>query len=324
MMVYRLAIPKKESWMILLVDFNLLLSKYSSQHGQPGHRFKCIKKVQLCSSMLLRDLVTSDQLLDPIRLPKELAIKIDSRKKLKMAVVDVVNQCKDIMPDASSEKMLLEGDRPAETRASHPTEAMLTPSKSSLSVSPKSQLKSGSRLSSTPLNFPGYGSNGMASPATEFKAVPSLLPHQATPDFAASTAANNSSSAIFRTIVPDTPAHERVLALSHMLHYSGTQALLLYEGKMIVQFSGRLIVLTDVENSVEGNPGIVNQGLWRAFAKGLADSAATPAGAYRQAFLKGHSDCISFLEVPFKLVLEVSVLLTSFSDVCQCSLHGYM
>lgn len=67
--------------MVIELDMNQVIEKYLlSSAIKTGHeevKFKAIKKIQLCSSMLVRDIVTSDKPLsnDLKSLIKELAIK---------------------------------------------------------------------------------------------------------------------------------------------------------------------------------------------------------------------------------------------------------
>jgi hypothetical protein len=314
----RLAIPKNDSWMILMVDMNALLNKYSNDQNV-AHKFKSIRKIQLCSSMLLRDVVTSDRHFATANvLPKELAIKVDSRKRLAMTMVDVLSQSESIMPNVSVEKssgVAVGIDENEDQNVSSATKSVARVGLST--VSPRASTTKSGDLSQTPTTptskLMTMGSQ-MKSPATEFKLDPKYnlsaaligSPEDQPRFLSQGTTAgvvSASSSAVFRPTVPETPSQERVLSLQRILHYSGGPALLLYDGKMIVQLSGRLIVLVDVEDTVEKQPGIVNQGLWRAFAKGSLDATTTASlstsGGYRQAFLKGHHKPISFLEVRY-------------------------
>ena len=93
--------------MILVIDVDAMLTKYCSQE-KLLHRFQYIKKIQLCSSMLLRDVVTNDGYYSSTNLlPKELAIKIDSRRKLRMPLIDIVRVSDALMPGLEPFKQLL-------------------------------------------------------------------------------------------------------------------------------------------------------------------------------------------------------------------------
>ena len=93
--------------MILVIDVDAMLTKYCSQE-KLVHRFHYIKKIQLCSSMLLRDVVTNDTHYSTTNLlPKELAIKIDSRRRLRMPLIDIVRVSDALMPGLEPFKELV-------------------------------------------------------------------------------------------------------------------------------------------------------------------------------------------------------------------------
>jgi hypothetical protein len=109
----------------------------------------------------------------------------------------------------------------------------------------------------------------------------------------------SSSVPIFKQIIPDTPAHEKVLSLDRMLNYSGGSALLLYNGKMVAQISGKLILLIDIADAAEAEKlnsnNNISIGFWRLFKKQTL-SAASSEGLV-QTFLRGHVGPIGMLEV---------------------------
>eukprot|EP01032_Pedospumella_encystans_P017145 gene17145-19547_t len=96
----RLPLPALPGWMVLAVDLNQVLSTYclSGPKG-PELQLKAIQKIQLCSNMLLRDIVTSDKEipLETKYLPKELAVKpLPASQGLQF--VDLVEYCASIHP----------------------------------------------------------------------------------------------------------------------------------------------------------------------------------------------------------------------------------
>ena len=172
----------------------------------------------------------------------------------------------------------------------------------------RSTPRSTSRSRSTTNNIPGY----FSSPGTVVssdRGTPSL--RKKTQTSAANPASTGSSAPLItRHGIPDTASHQKVLSLQRLLHYSGGPSLLLYDGKMIVQASGRHLVLVDVEGKAEveiNRAAVGNAGLWRAFGNqtsgvGVKDdlgelSSQLSVEGYRQAFLKGHSRTIGLLEV---------------------------
>ena len=72
------------------------------------------------------------------------------------------------------------------------------------------------------------------------------------------------TGAVVRPAIPPTKPSERVLAIERVLSYSGGPALLLYEGKLVMNTCGNLIVLIDVEGSA-ATADLDNPGFWKAF-----------------------------------------------------------
>ena len=72
------------------------------------------------------------------------------------------------------------------------------------------------------------------------------------------------TGAVVRPAIPPTKPSERVLAIERVLSYSGGPALLLYEGKLMMNTCGNLIVLIDVEGSA-ATADLDNPGFWKAF-----------------------------------------------------------
>jgi hypothetical protein len=65
----RLPLPAAPGWMIVAVDLNQILSAYcvsaATTARTPVPQLHTVRKIQLCSNMLVRDVVTSDKMYPP-------------------------------------------------------------------------------------------------------------------------------------------------------------------------------------------------------------------------------------------------------------------
>lgn len=89
----RLPMPVYTGWTTLVVDLASIMENYCVS-GNAAMRFKAIRRVQVCSTMLVRDVVVANE--DILRgkrtLPKELAVKADSGLN-GMMIWDVFDEC---------------------------------------------------------------------------------------------------------------------------------------------------------------------------------------------------------------------------------------
>jgi hypothetical protein len=108
---------------------------------------------------------------------------------------------------------------------------------------------------------------------------------------------SSSSSSIFKPLSSTTPSAERVLSLERLLGYHGGPAVFLYDSKMLLHASGRVIVAVDLDGvttkSSESEATAV--GFWRAFRN--KSSSNRPVEGYHQAFIKGHKNKIGIIQV---------------------------
>jgi len=103
----RLPLPAVPGWMVLAVDLNQILDTYCQSGSIPGKgpelQLRTLQKIQLCSNMLLRDIVTSDKEipLETKYLPKELSVKpLPASQGLEF--VDLMEFCASIPSTASA------------------------------------------------------------------------------------------------------------------------------------------------------------------------------------------------------------------------------
>ncbi len=98
-----LPLPVTENWNLVIVDVGAILEKFCHQQ-RVTNRLKYIKKVQVCSSLLLRDVVTSDSYYTlgsaGRGMPKELNIRNPSC----IDVIDMINFCTRTSFDGTSVK----------------------------------------------------------------------------------------------------------------------------------------------------------------------------------------------------------------------------
>ena len=96
-----LPLPVTENWNLVIIDVGAIIEKFCHQQ-RVTNRLKYIKKVQVCSSLLLRDVVTSDSYYTlgsaGRGMPKELNIRNPSC----IDVVDMINFCTRTNFDGSS------------------------------------------------------------------------------------------------------------------------------------------------------------------------------------------------------------------------------
>ncbi len=82
----RIPMPLFDGWMVLVLDIDEIIKKYCGNNvitnSSDAVRLKSIRSIQLCSNLLVRDVVTSDKILSAY-VPKELAIKAQADIELR-------------------------------------------------------------------------------------------------------------------------------------------------------------------------------------------------------------------------------------------------
>lgn len=99
----RIPLPNVRGWMVLVLDMDEIIQRYSNPSiaspSKRNNKFKAIRKVQICSNMMVRDLVTSDKNLSN-HVPKELAIKAKSAVEMPwINLTEVYPSASSISPD---------------------------------------------------------------------------------------------------------------------------------------------------------------------------------------------------------------------------------
>eukprot|EP01036_Dinobryon_divergens_P040150 gene40150-53049_t len=92
----RLPLPQMFDWMVLKLDMETIIFNYCKmKNTSHSLSFKAVKRVQLCSNMMIREFITSDTVLtqSTASLPKELDTKPGSKDKVPMPWVDLDEYC---------------------------------------------------------------------------------------------------------------------------------------------------------------------------------------------------------------------------------------
>ncbi len=358
----RIPMPLYDGWMVLVLDIDEIIKKYCGNNVISNSsdivRLKSIRSIQLCSNLLVRDVVTSDKILSAY-VPKELAIKAQADVELKWINIsdlyDTVAPSPNIVDRSvsytnattaalASRVVRSPNEKPAADIASPINEAdtntysinddilstdtsilfSVSKEKTENVISRRPLSASGTAYPRSPLSVNysklglkvsqddsllSTGKVGVNTPLQE-KYNNENANLNLTTNMDSSNAKNNittntsqskqrqsctPSGSIVRPTIPETSLVDRVLSLERILGYSGGSSLLLYEGKMIVVSSGSLIVLIDVDGTAQEHTQLEAPGLWRAFKNANYTSAINDK--YKQAFLRGHSNNITLLEV---------------------------
>ena len=358
----RIPMPLYDGWMVLVLDIDEIIKKYCGNNvissSSVAVRLKSIRSIQLCSNLLVRDVVTSDKILSAY-VPKELAIKAQADIELKWinisdlydtvapspnlvdrsvsytnatatavaskvlrspsekAVVDIASPINETDTNAYSinDDILSTDTSILFSGSKEKTENVISrrPLSASGTAYPRSPLsvnysKLGLKVSQDD-SLLSTGKVGVNTPLQE-KFSDENVNLNFTTNVDSSHAKNNintntsqskqrhactPSGSIVRPTIPETSLVDRVLSLERILGYSGGSSLLLYDGKMIVVSSGSLIVLIDVDGTAHQHMQLEAPGLWRAFKNANYTSAINDK--YKQAFLRGHNNNITLLEV---------------------------
>eukprot|EP01038_Epipyxis_sp_PR26KG_P005252 gene5252-7298_t len=119
----RLPLPLNTNWMTLAIDLNRIVSSYctvaSPSIHQPALTIIAVKKIQICSNMLFREVVSSDQLYNPFSklLPKELTTKPGAEAD--MHWVDLFSYCTTISSPQETSKTKHSIQIPMAARITH-------------------------------------------------------------------------------------------------------------------------------------------------------------------------------------------------------------
>jgi len=315
----RLPLPFKTGWTVLVLDMDQIIQRYCSGNVTRTTllKLKHIKRVQLCSNMCVRDVVTSDKIITPDlkSIPRELAVKLLPGVDVIWYNVVDMNPSLAISPDQNIDiaKFITSNPTPfkMESSFSNIIESKETPT-TELDMVDKTK----DELPRRPLSAPGvaYPRSPHAVGTSPYMNNSFVVNDDPTPVKSFSNE-NNSSPANLTTTPRRTPIStpatarsnsnsnsnnqeiagraDRVLAPERVMGYSGGPSAILYDGKMVVIASGNVIVLIDVEGEAskyrdtEQSPG-----LWRFFKQTQLDDEK-----YKQTFIRGHSSPIGLVEV---------------------------
>ncbi len=298
----RLPLSFTTGWTILALDMDQIIQKYCSGNvtRQTSLKLKHIKRIQLCSNMCVRDVITSDKILTPDTksMPRELAVKPLPGVELTWYNVVDMNPTLATSPDQNTDliKFITSNPTPFKMKTSFDIVDSEDTPNTELYPADKSDLPR------RPLSAPGvaYPRSPHAAGGSPFLKS-NFSMEDPTPAKPIGKENNPLTTTPHRTPISTPPTGrsnnqdnsrlDRVLVPDRVMGYSGGPSAMLYDGKMVVIASGNVIVLIDVEGEVLKRD-LPQFGLWKFFKHVHLDEEK-----YKQSFIRGHSSTIGIIEV---------------------------
>eukprot|EP01035_Chromulina_nebulosa_P017181 gene17181-22697_t len=304
----RLPIPIRFDWIVLVVDIKQIIKTNIPKQIE----FSYIRKMQVCSNMTIRDIVTSDKLLgqSEIEIPRQLMTKPLSSKLIWIDVLDhgKLIKSKNINTITNNENVSnINTIKNSEENEDTIDGSFVSTIVMSNNFDKDVKLDITADIKDSTIKLEDL----KIEPKPKYKRLSELKASIKTPKDSTNRviSQSNSNKGI------DTSNGDRVLLLERILSYHGNSILFLYNGNMIALSSGKNVVLVKVDE-----PASDLIGFWRAFGRSSNKSDfSSPIGSpktkdprlnsfqfneailltsgYNQTFLRGHNNSISLLEM---------------------------
>lgn len=311
----RLPLPLITGWITFLLDLRAIVARYcrsTPDTSAAAMEFSCLKKIQVCSNVLVRDIVSAEQhcsSTDP--LPKDLAVKPHAPL---LPPLDLVQYCAAIcvgdnfqLPSSPliyspPARRAYQTDAHSKVAANRWPEHHGTADTTATTTTAARTQTNDSHLSSAmieaspfPLNareialaVQDLHSNGLEMRPTEAM-VQSPVPTDMPIPTSAETQMETPFPSQFSSSAPFANAGGRLLALDQVLGYRGGCLALLYNGRMLLTAVGANLLMVDLHFPASAPV----EGLWKAFNAGRVRNMAGSS----QCLLKGHNKEVTLLEV---------------------------